>query len=117
MTDSQHVREQPAFRCRLHKEVERCREAVFRLALVRPSVTFTLFDRGRKAFLLRLFKARAGLGGVVLRAGLQQGCCCCADGPACSLHKHPLLWQGPRTGPLLTLLFATRCRGAACSAA
>jgi hypothetical protein len=27
-----------------------------RLALLRPHVTFTLFDRGHKAFLLRLLK-------------------------------------------------------------
>ncbi len=36
--------------------MDRCREIVFRLALVRPDITFTLFDKGRKSFLLRLLK-------------------------------------------------------------
>ena len=42
--------------CRLPKEADRCREALVRLALLRPHVTLTLYDRGRKAFLLRLLK-------------------------------------------------------------
>ncbi len=44
--------------CRVQKEIERCRETVFRLGLVRPGVTFTLYDKGRKSFLLRLIKVR-----------------------------------------------------------
>ena len=33
---------------------------MLRLALLRPGVTFTLFDRGRRAFVLRLLKVGAG---------------------------------------------------------
>eukprot|EP00887_Chlorella_sp_A99_P007462 scaffold2.g7462.t1 len=42
----------------LRKEVDRCREAVERLALIRPHVTFTLYDCSKRAFLLRLLRGR-----------------------------------------------------------
>lgn len=41
---------------RLQREADRCREAVLRMSLLRPHITFTLFDRGRRAFTLRLLK-------------------------------------------------------------
>jgi len=41
---------------RLQREVERCREVVLRLALLRPGITFTLYDRTRRAFQLRMLR-------------------------------------------------------------
>lgn len=60
----------PLCPCSLQREADRCRDVVLRMALLRPSVTFTLFDRGRRAFVLRLIKV--GAGG-----------CCTADSARC----------------------------------
>lgn len=46
----------PRPRRRLQREADRCKEAVLRLALLRADVTFTVFDRGRKTFLLRMLR-------------------------------------------------------------
>lgn len=55
--ETAEVRPRPPPR-RLQREVDRCKQAVIQLALLRSHITFTCFDRGRKAFLLRLLKAR-----------------------------------------------------------
>lgn len=39
--------------------MERCCESLARLALIRPNVTFTLFDRAKKVFVLKKIKVRA----------------------------------------------------------
>jgi len=52
--------------CSLQREADRCRDVVLRLALLRPAVTFTLFDRSRRAFVLRLIKVGAGACGSCL---------------------------------------------------
>ena len=41
-------------KCRLQREVDRCVEAVLRLALLRPGVAFTVLDRQRGSVVLRL---------------------------------------------------------------
>ncbi|KAL4436600.1 hypothetical protein ABPG75_003739 [Micractinium tetrahymenae] len=55
---AQPVRRKALATAGLQREADRCKEAAVRLALLRPDVTFTVFDRGRKAFLLRMLRGR-----------------------------------------------------------
>ena len=41
---------------RLRRELDRCKEALLRLALIRPHITFTLYDCAQRTFLLKLLK-------------------------------------------------------------
>lgn len=45
--------------CRLKKEVERCRDVIAGLALLRPGVTFTLYDRSTRSFIAKYIKGRS----------------------------------------------------------
>lgn len=60
---------------RLQREVDACQQAVLRLALLRPHVTFTLYDRRRKAFLLRMLKVIKQLPSLG-NPPLKGGACC-----------------------------------------
>ena len=57
----------------LRHELDRCKEAVLRLALPRPGITFTLYDCSKRAFLLKMIAVRcsagAGAGVVGARTG------------------------------------------------
>ncbi|KAH7623964.1 hypothetical protein Ndes2526B_g01218 [Nannochloris sp. 'desiccata'] len=46
---------------RSNKEVEKCRDVLTGLALLRPDITFTLYDKGTRSFILKHLKGRSQL--------------------------------------------------------
>ena len=75
----------PAFRpsharlSSLRRELDRCKEAVLRLALLQPGITFTLYDCSKRAFVIKLMAVRFAGG-------------CCGDGgkvTSCRPTTHP----------------------------